>query len=70
MNQTERYKSEHVRTSVVTAAEKVKRLRTWKNWRRFGLRGLALIKKTKMRNDLVRRWAAEVGFDLEGLADG
>jgi hypothetical protein len=44
----------------VDAEEKLKRLRTWKHWRRYGLRGVALEKRTKMDLPQVRRWAAEV----------
>jgi hypothetical protein len=64
----EKYRSVHATSSKVNAQEKHRRLVTWKHWHRYGLRGKALVRKAKMDLTQVRRWAAELDFDLEGLA--
>jgi hypothetical protein len=65
---SDKFRTLHTRSTKVDAEEKLKRLRTWKHWRRYGLRGVALEKRTKMDLPQVRCWAAELNFDLEGLA--
>ena len=62
------YSSPHVQSSKITREEKLKRLRTWKHWRKYGLRGDALQRRTHMSLKEVRKWAADLNFDLEGLA--
>lgn len=62
------YQSLHATTSKVSDADKRKRLTTWKHWHRYGLRGAALERRAKMNLKLVRKWAADLDFDLEGLA--
>ena len=63
-----RFRTIHTRSTLVTDADKLKRLTQWKHWRRYGLKGNALMQRTKMNLVQVRKWAADVGFDLEGLA--
>lgn len=62
------YSSPHVQSSKITREEKLKRLRTWKHWRKQGYKGALLIRKTKLSLTRVREWAEELSFDLEGLA--
>lgn len=64
----ELYKSPHVRTRKVSSEEKLKRLITWKHWRKQGYKGTLLIRKTKLSLTRVREWDEELNFDLEGLA--
>lgn len=61
-------RSLHARTSKVTAEDKVKRLQQWVRLRKQGVFGELLQRRTHMNLVTVRRWAAEVNFDLEGLA--
>ena len=68
VSQAGKYKSPHTRTSKITPVEKKQRLETWMVWHRHGLRGAALEKRTRVDLTRVRKWAAEVGFDLEGRA--
>ena len=62
------HRSLHVSQPVTDREGKLKQLRTWKHWRKYGLRGNALEKRTRMDLRRVRQLAAELDFDLEGLA--
>lgn len=62
------FRSQHTPTPVKDREGKLKKLRTWKHWRRFGLKGGQLEKKTHMDLRRVRQLAKELDFDLEGLA--
>jgi len=63
-----RFRTLHTRSTLVTEADKFKRLTQWKHWRKFGMKGNALMRRTKMNLVQVRKWAADIQFDLEGLA--
>lgn len=67
-NDTTTFRSQHTPTPVRDPEGKLKKLRTWKHWRRYGLRGRDLEKKTRLDLRQVRKWAKELDFDLEGLA--
>lgn len=62
------FRTQHTTTPTTDRAGKVKRLRIWKHWRKDGMIGAALKKRTKMSLTQVRKWAKELDFDLEGLA--
>lgn len=64
----EHARSLHVPTPANTPEEKLKRLITWKHWRKQGYKGKLLHKRTKMKPFQVRELAKELNFDLEGLA--
>lgn len=65
---TTQFRSPHTPTPTTDREGKLRRLRTWKHWRRYGLTGAALSKRTHMNLTQVRKWAQELDFDLEGLA--
>jgi hypothetical protein len=65
---TTTYQSTHSQTQTRDREGKLKRLIHWKHWRRYGLKGRLLEKKTRMDLSQVRKWAKELDFDLEGLA--
>ena len=62
------FRTQHTHTPTRDDAGKLQKLRTWKHWRKYGLRGEKLQKRTRMTLKEVRLWAAELNFDLEGLA--
>lgn len=62
------FRTQHTRSTILDEAEKRRRRTTWKHWRRYGLKGDALEKRTHLQLARVRKWAAELNFDLEGLA--
>lgn len=62
------YRTQHTVPPTRDADGKLKKLRNWKHWRKYGLRGEALEKRTHMSLKVVRKWAADLNFDLEGLA--
>lgn len=62
-----RFRTQHTHSTIVTEAEKLRRLRTWKHWRSYGIKGAALVKKTKMTHSQVKKLADEMKFDLGGL---
>lgn len=61
------FRTQHTHSTLMDDAEKRRRLTTWKHWRKYGLKGRALEKRTKLQPVRVRAWAAELNFDLEGL---
>ncbi len=64
----EHARSLHMTTPVHTPEQKLKRLITWKHWRKQGYKGRLLHKRSHMNLSQVRKWAKELNFDLEGLA--
>lgn len=44
-----------------------KRVITWLHWRRYGMRGRDLEKKTKLTKSKALELAVTMGFDVEGL---
>jgi hypothetical protein len=68
ISQAGKYQSLHTRTTKITQAQKLQRLKLWLKWHRHGLRGAVLEKRSKMETTQVRKWSAELEFDLEGRA--
>ena len=68
LNRHVKFRSLHARSTRLTEEEKLRRLRTWLHWRRYGLKGKALEKRAKLSLPQVREYALEMHFDLEGLA--
>lgn len=62
-----KFRTQHTASNTVTEAEQRKRLQTWKHWRRYGIKGDALEKRTKLTLPQVRRLAAALHINLEGL---
>lgn len=62
------FRTQHTHSTLIDDAEKRRRLITWKHWRKYGLKGDALERRTKLQLPRVRKWAKELNFDLEGLA--
>lgn len=60
----ERVKTLHGTTPARSDEAKLKKLTSWKHWRRQGLTKQAVEKRLKTDLRLVRKWAAELGFDL------
>lgn len=65
---TPTHRTLHTATPVTDPDGKRLKLQNWKRWRRYGLRGRDLEKKTRLDLRQVRKWAKELDFDLEGLA--
>jgi len=64
--QREWTRTAHATSSRLTAAEKLKKLRTFKCQRLAGYNAETIIKRLKTSRETLRRWANELGFDLEG----
>ena len=64
----EHYKSLHTKQLATTPEAKRQRLERWKQLRTLGFTGERLYKRAGMRPVVARKWASEVGFDMEGLA--
>ncbi len=61
------FRTQHTHSTKLDNVEKLKRLRTWKHWRNYGMKGRALEKRSKLSLERARQWAAELNFDLGGL---
>lgn len=61
------FRTQHTHSTLIDDEGKRRRLVEWKRWRRYGLKGTALEKRTKLTPSRVRKWAGELNFDLEGL---
>jgi hypothetical protein len=59
-----KYRSLAPKSTALTDSEKLSRLRTWKHWRHFGIRGAALEKKTKLTKKQALQFASDLNFDL------
>jgi hypothetical protein len=64
----EHRRSIHTKKPATTPEEKRARLVRWKLLHRQGVRGMVLCNRVGMRPVVARRWAAELGFDMEGMA--
>ena len=62
------FRTQHTPTPTRDDEGKRKKLQAWKHWRKYGLRGKALQRRTHMTLKEVRKWAADLNFDMEGLA--
>lgn len=62
------YKSVLAKQQANTPEIKRRRLERYKQLRRQGYKGETLFKRAGMRPVVARKWAAELGFDMEGMA--
>jgi hypothetical protein len=65
MNQ-EAVRSLHGKPCVRSVEEKLRIVRTFKHWRKAGHEKKVILKRLKTSRETVRKWAGELGFDLEG----
>jgi len=63
-----KHRSLDPKSTALTTTEKLRRLRTWKHWRHYGIRSKELEKKAKLTKKQALQFAAELNFDLGGLA--
>lgn len=62
----ERVKTVHGTTSRPGEAEKLRKLRMWKDWRGAGHEAVGLLRRLKTTRESLRKWAGELGFDMGG----
>lgn len=66
MRQRESYKSRHATTSRPGDGAKLKKLRTFKQWRLAGYEAQVLLKRLKTTRESLKKWAVELGFEMGG----
>lgn len=60
-------RSAHARERRVTEDARLKVLRTFKCQRRAGYSAAVMMKRLRTTRKMLRKWAGELGFDLEGM---
>jgi hypothetical protein len=64
--QKDKTRSVHAQKRRVDAVDRLKVLRTFKCQRRAGYSAAVMLKRLRTTRKVLRRWAQELGFDLEG----
>ena len=63
----ERTRTLHATTSRPGDAEKLKKLTTFKHWRRAGHEVVVIVRRLKTTRESLKKWAKELNFDMGGL---